>query len=178
MRTWFVSLLLALACAGVVVAPAGARSTDGVRTVAARDGLEAEILAQINQIRGQRGLKPLRLSPALGAAADAHSKDMAKRGYFDHDGPGGWTFAKRMNRWYPQGSHRLWSAGENLLWYSPEVQAAEAVKMWMQSPGHRRNLLFGQWREVGLSAIHVDSAPGAFEDLEVTILTADFGVRS
>ena len=177
MRTWFACLLLALVCAGALGAPAGARSVDRARSVAARDGLEAELLVQINQIRAQRGLKPLRLSSALGAAADAHSKDMANRGYFDHDGPGGWTFAKRMNRWYPQGSHRMWSAGENLLWYSPEVQAAEAVRMWMQSPGHRRNILFAQWREVGLSAIHVDSAPGAFEDLEVTILTADFGVR-
>ena len=177
MRTWLVSLLVALTCAGAVAAPAGARSSDRTRTVAARDALEAQVLAQVNQVRAQHGLAPLRLARGLTAAADAHSRDMAKRGYFDHDGPGGWTFNKRMNRWYPQGSHRQWSAGENLLWYSPDVDAAEAVKMWMQSPGHRRNILFPQWREIGLSAIHVDSAPGDFEDLEVTILTADFGVR-
>lgn len=177
MRTWAAALLVALACAAAAAAPAGARVSDRTRSVAARDALEADVLAQLNQVRAQRGLAPLRLSRALGVAADAHSRDMAKRGYFDHDGPGGWTFAKRMNRWYPQGSHRLWSAGENLLWYSPDVDAAAVVRMWMKSPGHRRNILFAQWREVGLSAIHVDSAPGAFEDLEVTILTADFGVR-
>jgi uncharacterized protein YkwD len=49
--------------------------------------------------------------------------------------------------------------------------------MWMGSPEHRANLLKGEWREIGLSAVHVASAPGTFKGLEVTIVTADFGVR-
>lgn len=179
MRAWVAGVLVALGCAVAAAAPAEivADTGEGARAVAARDGLEARLLVELNRLRTGHGLAPLRLSRALGAAADAHSRDMGRRGYFGHDGPGGWRFAERMKRWYPQGAARFWSAGENLLWYSPELGADQAVRIWMRSGGHRRNLLSPQWREVGLSAIHVSSAPGAFEDLEVTILTADFGIR-
>jgi hypothetical protein len=49
--------------------------------------------------------------------------------------------------------------------------------MWLNSPPHKKNLLTARWREVGLSAVHVLSAPGTFGSREVTIVTADFGVR-
>lgn len=178
MRKWIIGLLVGVVAAGAFALPAAATGTGGAGTLAARDALENDVLGQINLIRKQHGLTPLRLSRALSAAADAHSRDMAKRGYFDHDGPGGWTFSRRISRWYAQGSSRVWAAGENILWYSPDVQAAQAVQMWMKSPGHRRNILSPQWRELGLSAIHADSAPGDFQNLEVTIITADFGVRN
>ena len=41
----------------------------------------------------------------------------------------------------------------------------------------RKIMLTARWREVGLSAVHVPSAPGTFGGREVTIVTADFGVR-
>ena len=47
----------------------------------------------------------------------------------------------------------------------------------MKSPEHRANLLSAKWREIGLSAVHVQAAPGTFDGLDVTIVTADFGVR-
>jgi hypothetical protein len=47
----------------------------------------------------------------------------------------------------------------------------------MKSPEHRANLLSPTWREVGVSALHVAAAPGAFQGLDVTIVTTDFGVR-
>jgi uncharacterized protein YkwD len=47
----------------------------------------------------------------------------------------------------------------------------------MQSPPHRANLLDRSWREIGVSAIHFDSAPGDYAGGPVTIVTADFGVR-
>jgi hypothetical protein len=49
--------------------------------------------------------------------------------------------------------------------------------MWLDSAAHRKIMLTARWREVGLSAIHVTSAPGTFGGREVTIVTADFGVR-
>ena len=49
--------------------------------------------------------------------------------------------------------------------------------MWLESPGHRRVLLTPAWREIGLSAVHTASAPRVYDGLEVTIVTADFGVR-
>ena len=70
-----------------------------------------------------------------------------------------------------------WSVGENLLWSSPNVDPAGALKLWMNSPEHRANILTARWREIGVSALHVADAPGVYHGLEVTIITTDFGVR-
>ncbi len=47
----------------------------------------------------------------------------------------------------------------------------------MASPEHRANILSPKWREIGVSSVHVARAPGVFGGREVTIITADFGVR-
>ena len=80
-------------------------------------------------------------------------------------------------RWYPSSGQSYWTVGENLLWSSPDITPSGAVTMWMKSPEHRANLLSRSWREIGLSAIHFESAPGEFEDGPVTLVTADFGAR-
>ena len=67
--------------------------------------------------------------------------------------------------------------GENLLWASPNVSAGHAMKLWIASPEHLRNLLTRQWRQIGVSAVHATAAPGVFHGLDVTIITTDFGVR-
>jgi uncharacterized protein YkwD len=67
--------------------------------------------------------------------------------------------------------------GENLVWASPDLNAREALALWLDSPPHRQNLLRAAWREVGLGAVHSLSAPGVYGGLAATILTADFGVR-
>ena len=102
---------------------------------------------------------------------------MVSGGFFSHESRDGTAFWKRVARFYPQGSSRYWSVGENLLWSSPDVDAAGAVRMWLNSPPHRANLLNPRWREVGLSAVHVDAGHGVFGTEPVTVLTADFGVR-
>ena len=142
-----------------------------------RPALESGVLVQINAVRRQRGLAPLRVSLRLRAAADAHSRAMVDGGFFSHESSDGTAFWKRVARFYPQGSRRYWSVGENLLWSSPDADAAGAVRMWMNSPPHRENLLNARWREVGISAVHVDAAHGVFGTDPVTVLTADFGVR-
>jgi uncharacterized protein YkwD len=48
----------------------------------------------------------------------------------------------------------------------------------MHSPGHRKNILTPRWREIGLSAVTVRSAPGVFSGRDVVIVTTDFGVRA
>ena len=65
--------------------------------------------------------------------------------------------------------------GETLLWRSPDVTPVEALRMWLQSAGHRRILLSGSFRDIGLSAVHATGAPGAFQGRDVTIVVADFG---
>jgi len=158
----------------VVAGAAGAVPTQRHTTMQA---LETGVLAQINTARRAHGLAGLRLSPALNAAARQHSVEMAKDGYFAHTSANGGSFDRRIGRYYPSTNRRFWSVGENLLWSSPDVDAATALQMWMNSPEHRANLLTARWREIGLSAVHVASAPGAYGGRAVTIVTADFGIR-
>jgi uncharacterized protein YkwD len=168
--------LVAILAAAVAASPSGARTHEG-RTLAARDDLESGVLVEINALRRKHGLVPLRLNARLRAAADTHSAAMANRGFFAHESADGTIFWKRVARFYPQGSHGYWSVGENLLWSSPDVAPADALRMWLGSPPHRKNLLTSRWREIGLSAIHVTVGPGVFNNAPVTVLTADFGVR-
>ena len=86
-------------------------------------------------------------------------------------------FDKRIARFYSLGGKRYWSVGENLLWSSPDVSASSALDMWLNSPEHKKILLTARWREIGLAAVHASSAPGTYGGREVTIVTADFGVR-
>jgi uncharacterized protein YkwD len=139
--------------------------------------LERGVLTDVNRVRNEHGLAPLRLSAQLTAAARQHSASMVAKGYFGHDSADGSTFFQRIRHYYAPGRSSYWSVGENLLWSSPDVDAGHALQMWLASPPHRENLLSGSWRQVGISAIHVDSAPGTYGGHAVTVITADFGVR-
>jgi uncharacterized protein YkwD len=168
------ALLAAVVGLSVVVAPAGATSH---RPATSLSTLEQGVLADINVLRRQHGLAPLRLSASLSSAARQHSGEMAARGYFSHNSANGSTFDRRIARYYPMGSSHYWSVGENLLWSSPDVDPSGALQMWWNSPEHRKNMLTARWREIGLSAVHVPAAPGTYGGREVTIVTTDFGVR-
>ena len=158
----------------VAVSPAGATSD---RPATALSSLEQGVLADINALRKEHGLAPLRVSSRLSAAARQHSVEMAARGYFSHNSANGSSFDRRIARYYPMGGNRYWSVGENLLWSSPDVDPGSALEMWWKSPEHRKNMLTARWREIGLSAVHVPAAPGTYGGREVTIVTTDFGVR-
>jgi uncharacterized protein YkwD len=162
---------------GVAAAPAPAAAPASLVGVTASTQLAAAVLVQVNDVRRAHGLVPLRLSTKLSDAAAQHSVQMGENGYFAHQSADGSAFWKRVERYYPSQGFGYWSVGENLLWASPEIDAAEAVKLWMESPAHRENLLAKRWREVGLSAVAVPAAPGTYHGLDVTIVTADFGVR-
>jgi uncharacterized protein YkwD len=169
-----VTAVLSVVGLWVAAAPAGATSR---APASAMGALEQGVLADVNALRHDHGLSSVRFSVKLAAAARAHSLEMATRGYFSHDSANGSSFDKRIVRYYPLRGTHYWSVGENLLWSSPDVDAAGALDMWMASPEHRRILLTSRWREIGLSAVHVAAAPGTYGGREVTIVTADFGVR-
>lgn len=171
-----IGLVVGMTLALIAGAGTADARTEGGRSLTARNSLEADVLVQINQLRRSRGLAPLRLSGALRRAADSHSAAMATRGFFAHESADGTAFWQRVARFYPRRSGG-WSVGENLLWSSPDVDGAGALRMWLNSPPHRKILLTPRWREVGLSAVHAVSAPGVYRGLEVTVITADFGVR-
>jgi uncharacterized protein YkwD len=176
-RRILVAIAVAMTLSSVGVAGVSAAGAP-VRTMASANQLESQVLVELNGIRRQHGLRPLRLSRPLSAAADAHSRAMGTFGFFSHESRDGSEFWARVKRWYGSGGFNRWSVGENLLWSSGRLRAAEALKLWMASPGHRKNILTAAWREVGLSAVSVAGAPGVYGGRDVVIITSDFGARS
>jgi uncharacterized protein YkwD len=163
-------LSVLLATAGVAGA---ARTNSSVRL----GTLDSSLLVQINTLRKAHRLSPLTLSRQLTVAADQHTTEMAAAGYFAHDSLDHTNFSDRIERSYPSAGHRSWSVGENLLFVAPDLTAAEAITLWMNSPEHKANLLDPSWREIGISSRHSSTAPGAYGNQPVTIITTDFGVR-
>jgi uncharacterized protein YkwD len=167
---------LAVAATILVAAPEAA-SPAADRVVAARS-LEARVAARVNLVRRWHGLRPLRASPGLTAAARRHSRDMGLNGYFEHDSHGGAAFWRRIERSYGSHGFARWEVGENIAWSSPRATAAQVVRLWMRSPAHRANMLSRTWRELGLGAFRVPRAGGAFGGRAVTIVTLDLGLRA
>jgi len=146
---------------------------------AASDGADYDsaVVTQTNVIRKAHGLAPLQVSPRLTAAAEQHSASMGKSGYFAHESADGSAFWKRVVQYYPQGNSSYWAVGENIIYGSPDLTVADAMTAWMNSPGHRENILSPDWREVGCASVHLDSAPGVYAGRKTVIVTCDFGVR-
>ena len=175
MRT---KVLATFAAMLVVVAAPSAGSAKSRGTMTPVTKLQTALLGQINGFRASHGLTRLRVSQALTTAANGHSAQMARLGYFSHSSANGASFSRRIAQVYPARGFRSWSVGENLVWGGPDIGAARALRLWLSSPPHRANLLSPRWREIGLGAIHSTSAPGVYGRRPATIVTADFGARS
>ena len=175
-------MVLVFVLAAVVAGAADARPREGrapasAASIVAVPELQDMALTAINELRTSKGLRELKLNTGLSLAALGHSQSMAKFGFFTHEGRNGSPFWTRIKpRYRPQGG-RGWGVGENMVWSSPGLSADQAIQMWLDSPPHRKNLLAPSWREVGLGAVHALAAPGVYQGLDVTILTADFGLR-
>ena len=173
----FVCSILAAVSAIYLALPGTAEPARARTATVELTSLDRTVLIQLNAIRTLHGLAPLTIDPSLNRSAAAHSVEMGLKGYFEHNSADGTAFWKRIQRFYPSSTYGYWSVGENLLWSSPDVDAVQAMRMWMNSPEHRANILNGHWRQIGISSVHVDPAPGTYDGLPVTIITTDFGVR-
>lgn len=173
-----VATAVAIFVAGSIVSAVSAGTSHHAARVSALPSLGSQIAARINVSRAQYGLPRIRVSPALRTAANAHTFEMVRDGYFSHDSADGTTAGKRLLHYYKSAGYRRWEVGEALLWYSPGVDAATAVHEWLTSPEHRAILLDPSFREIGVSAVHAIGGTGAFNGDEVTVVTADFGARS
>jgi uncharacterized protein YkwD len=121
------------------------------------------LLTAINAARGAAGVEPLRASVALMSAASWQSQVLSHAGIIDHTSPDGSTLVERLARARWHGS----AAGEDLA-IAPSP--ASAVAMWLQSPGHRENLLSPTVRTIG-----VGLARGVWNGRSALYVTADFG---
>lgn len=111
-------------------------------------GEDAEFQQQVLQLtnanRAEAGCSALILDPTLNTVADGHSEDMAVRNYFSHDSPDGDGPGDRISDAGYQG--RGW--GENIA--AGHRTAEAVVEGWMNSEGHRRNILNCDFNELGV----------------------------
>ncbi|MET8829269.1 CAP domain-containing protein [Streptomyces sp. NPDC004610] len=104
----------------------------------------AEVTELTNRERVRAGLRPLAPDGVLAAAAQAHSADMVARDFYSHTAPDG---SKPWDRAAAAGSrHR--SIGENIA--CGQRSASEVVTGWMNSPGHRANILKPDFTHIGI----------------------------
>ena len=113
-------------------------SPDGLRRTA------ADVIALTNAERATAGLAPLSPDPLLTDAAQAHSADMVARAFYAHTSPDG---GEPWHRAAAAGSTRR-SIGENIA--CGQRSAAEVVRGWMNSPGHRANILKPGFTHIGI----------------------------
>lgn len=117
-----------------------------------------EVLALVNSARAANGCDPVTLDPKLTAAGQAHSEDMALNDYFSHTGADGSSASQRVTR-----AGYDWSrTGENIA--AGYTSAAEVMEGWMDSPGHRANILSCAYTQMGLGYYDEagDSFPGPY----------------
>ncbi|MCM3926520.1 CAP domain-containing protein, partial [Frankia sp. AiPs1] len=117
---------------------AGWAGADGV------PAMLAQVVSLTNAEREREGLAPLAVNPTLTAAAAEHSRDMAARGFFAHTSPDGRTVSDRVTDL----GYRYARVAENIA--AGQTTAEEVVTGWMQSPGHRANILIPQLRQIGV----------------------------
>lgn len=174
-----VFLACALAATAIVVGlQSSPASSAGYGSRVLLTSFEVGLISQLNDIRIEHGLVPLRVSGSLSASAGAHTAEMLADGYFTHSSADGAPFLTRIGHWYRSAGFTYWAAGENLLWSSKQIDASQAVEIWMNSAEHRQNVLSPLWREIGISVLTSPDAHGVYGDNAVTVIATDFGVRN
>jgi len=105
--------------------------------------VRAELLERVNAERRRARVPLLRLQPQLNHTAQGYAEDMLERGFYGHKSPEGTTV---MDRAQAKG-YRGRTTGENLADGGESVD--EVMRGWMESKGHRDNILTRIYREVG-----------------------------
>lgn len=105
---------------------------------------ENEVIRLVNVQRSKAGLQQLKTNWQLCRVARYKSADMASKGYFDHNSPTYGTPFKMMESF----GLRFSAAGENLAY--GQRTPAEVMNGWMNSPGHRNNIMSQSYTEIGV----------------------------
>lgn len=123
---------------------------------------EQYLFSAANAERAQRGLQPLRWDETLYQAAERHAGEMAARESISHQYPGEADLAERGRI----AGARFTVIAENVAeaWSAPEIHEA-----WMESPGHRANLLDPRVDSVGISVLRRNGQLYAVEDFDRSV---------
>ena len=147
MRMKLSTILVFLAVAGVYV-------TQVPNVAAERGDLAARMIERINQIRKEHNLAPVAGNRKLARAASIHASDIARNDLFGHRGSDGSRLEDRLKRV----AFKFKLAAENV---AGGLQSPEAtVDAWMDSTGHRRNLLNPNMCRVGIGYAFVPNDKG------------------
>src|SRR5690242_13055835 len=165
--------IAAAAVAAGLAAPAQALACDNENAnpndMSLRDA-KASTICLLNDIRRDKGLRPFRLNGKLSRASQRHTNSMTRHHFFAH---GNFVSRIRAAR-YLRGA-RGWTVGENIAWGSWDYATPKSiVRGWMNSPGHRANILNGGFREIGIGISR--GAPVGGQQRAATYGT-DFGTR-
>ncbi|WP_190159789.1 CAP domain-containing protein [Streptomyces litmocidini] len=121
------------------------------------EAAEAEVFRLVNTERAKVGCTPVRADARLAALAGAFSADMAARGFFDHTDPDGDTPWVRAEQAGISGM-----GGENIA--RGQVDAAAVMASWMNSDGHRANILNCDFTTMGVGVVFGDGGPWWTQD--------------
>lgn len=152
----------------------GLAAADGPNTTA----VERAVHSEINERRTNNGLDPLGYDAELAHIARSHSQDMHERDFFAHVNPDGEDVTDRYQQagydcQVSTGNGEYITGGENLAqtWYQENIAtsdggtvrydteaelAAGIVEQWMNSPGHRENILTPDWQSEGIGIVITD----------------------
>jgi uncharacterized protein YkwD len=141
------------------------------------DQVNGTILCLVNAERRENGnLPPLTSSSQLQQAAAGMAQRMVTEHFFSHETPDGKNVVDRIE---PTGyipNSGDWVVGENLAWGSGALSTPQAiVNGWMNSPGHRANILAPDYKDLGLAAAM--GSPSTSQDGGTTYVN-DFGAKS
>jgi uncharacterized protein YkwD len=130
-------------------------STDFGETDSNSSSFEETIVQLVNEARSQNGLAPVTVNLQLMTAAETHSQNMATQDFFDHTGVDG---SKVSDRTQAVG-YRSTFVGENIGagYASPEA----AFEGWMNSSGHRENILNPNYTEIGVGYVSLENDTGS-----------------
>ncbi|MEU1042312.1 CAP domain-containing protein [Streptomyces sp. NPDC005551] len=126
-------------------------------TVSGETAAEVAVLKLVNEERAKVGCSPVAANSALSDLAAAFSEDMAARGFFDHTDPSG---ASPWDRAAKAGITDL--GGENIA--RGQATAEAVMEAWMNSPGHRANILNCDFKTLGVGAHFGSGGPWWTQD--------------
>lgn len=115
--------------------------------IAASQASIQRVLELVNEERAKANLPSLVLNERLCVTARWHAMDMAVGGYFDHKDRRGRSPGQRLNSF----GYRFHYCGQNIA--AGQQNADEAFEAWMNSPGHRENILRKEFKEIGIAFV-------------------------
>lgn len=126
--------------------------------------ISANVITLINQSRAAEGLSTLATNAKLNLAAQNKANDMFAQQYFEHIGPDG----RDMTDWVEEQGYNWYAIGENIAYGYDTAESVHTA--FMNSSGHRANILEADYKDVGVAAVS-----GNFEGDTTIMVVEEFG---